>query len=267
MSAIALSIALMFPGAFLPESTITTARVIDVASADILRVQVGDEDGLVALYGVIAPPPSQIHGKLAQGFVEALVENHAVGVEPISENQGVTYVVVYPATEGLSLNELLLREGFAKWDRLTAPDNEAYETLQAGARESKRGVWSGRDPRLEGPWRFNLWRDGARATLTLRSDGSMTLEGKGDPADEKILGFEAAAAARRAQENAEMLAERRRAYQAWVAEQQRLREEAARQAQAQQRYRPPSNRIVVQRQVLMDTRGNVLFSTPLYVVR
>lgn len=268
MPPLALIVALALNAASPASADIKTALVARVVAADILQVQYGDRPAeLVALYGVVAPATTEVYGKLAKGFVEALVDGQAVGVQTVLERDGVTYVVVYPATESFTLNELVLREGFAKWDRLSAPENRSYERLEQAAKEAGLGLWSGRDPRLEGPWVFNLWRDGAEATLTLNPDGTKTLVGRGSGQQKKIPGFEAAVLARREREIQAMIAERERQYAAWREEQRRQQERAARQTPQQPVYRRPSNQIIIQRQILQDLRGNVLFTTPYYIVR
>lgn len=166
------------------------ARVVGVPSGDRLKITYGDVTEFVALYGVFEEGVP-LEGEDAQTYSEKLVLERDVDVEVVMRRGGVNWVkVVLPS--GHRLNEELVQEGLAKWDRLTAPEAEILEMLEAQARSAGLGIWAGTarsrpailDLPLEtvlvpkrlhpGPGRV------AEAILIREADGSQTLVARGN---------------------------------------------------------------------------------------
>ena len=82
------------------------------------------------------------------------IDGKIVEVDPVTvDRYGRTIALVYD-TDGKSLNEELVRAGFA-WVYTRYCDwaiCETWEGLETEAREAKLGLWS--DPRAIAPWEF-----------------------------------------------------------------------------------------------------------------
>jgi len=110
----------------------------------------------IELYGVDAPERGQPYGEAAARAVRRAV--FRTEVEAVAEGAGPDGRNVFVVrTDDQVLNERLLREGLAWWDRNQAPRNDRYRRLEQEARTEERGLWAQSDP--VPPWR---WREGDR---------------------------------------------------------------------------------------------------------
>jgi micrococcal nuclease len=87
-------------------------------------------------------------------FTSSLVFGKVVTVESKGRDRyGRPVDVILP--DGRSLSQELVRARFAWWFRCYAPNDTTLATLEADAREAKRGLWQ--DPKPVPPWE---WRAG-----------------------------------------------------------------------------------------------------------
>ncbi|NIR32211.1 MAG: hypothetical protein GWN84_23520 [Gammaproteobacteria bacterium] len=117
-----------------------SAKVVQVSAGDVFEIAHAGERELVVLYGVDAPSTSVRAGKQAKAFAEQRVLNQTVQVRVVERREGITFVEL-TLPDGSNLSHLMLRNGLARWDRVSAPEDEGLEALQRLAREEKRGLW------------------------------------------------------------------------------------------------------------------------------
>jgi len=142
-------------------SSLTTAdgEVVGILDGDTIEVMQGGSAVRVRLDGIDCPEKKQAFGRRARQFTSRMAFGKQVQViEKGKDRYGRTLAgVILP--DGKSLNQELVREGYAWW-YWKYSDDEELKRLQAQAREAKRGLWS--DPQVIPPWTFR--QGGVRQT-------------------------------------------------------------------------------------------------------
>ncbi len=140
------------------------ARIEQVAG-DGLRIATPDGSQLVALYGLVIDDPRSRDGQLAKEFVATTAGGDEVEVRPLKVLVGLKYVeIVLP--RGVVLNELMLEQGLARLDSVTASDNTRYKELELAAKAAGVGIWRKADDPAEAP----------AATQTKRTEPEETIQ-------------------------------------------------------------------------------------------
>lgn len=125
-------------------------RVLDGDTIHLLR-----ETGQIVrveLYGVDAPERGQPFADAATRAVrEAVFRTEVRARERASGPDGRSLFVVKVGDR--VLNEHLLRNGLAWWDRSQASRDDRYQQLEQRARAARRGLWA--QPEPVPPW---IWR-------------------------------------------------------------------------------------------------------------
>lgn len=144
-------------------------KVVRIIDGDTLEVLHDRSPVRVRLEGIDCPEKAQPFGTKARQFAAELAFNELVTVKDHGKDRyGRTLgEVVLP--DGRSLNQELVRAGFAWWYRRYSKD-KTLEALEAAARAEKRGLWA--DPHAVAPWD---WRRGKRPQTGLESLGSQWL--------------------------------------------------------------------------------------------
>jgi len=126
-------------------------KVVGVLDGDTIEVMQGGRAVRVRLDGIDCPEKRQAFGARAKQFTSRMVFGKEVRImEKGKDRYGRTLAeVILP--DGKSLNQELVREGYAWW-YWKYSDDEDLKRLQAEAREAKRGLWS--DPKVIPPWIF-----------------------------------------------------------------------------------------------------------------
>ena len=132
-----------------------SGMVVGVTDGDTIKVMGSHNKQVrIRLYGIDTPEKGQAFGKKAKQFTSEMIYGKIVEVDPVTvDRYGRTIALVYD-TDGKSLNEELVRAGFA-WVYTRYCDwaiCETWEGLETEAREAKLGLWS--DPRAIAPWEF-----------------------------------------------------------------------------------------------------------------
>lgn len=149
------ALVLLFGGAFAPsvwgQSFEGKAhRVPDGDTLHLLR-----ETGQIVrveLYGVDAPERGQPFGDAAaRALRRAVFRTEVRARAEASGPDGRSFFVVRAGDR--TLNESLLRNGLAWWDREQAPRNERYRRLEQRARAADRGLWARPEPVPPWSWR------------------------------------------------------------------------------------------------------------------
>ena len=124
-------------------------KVVSVADGDTITVLRGKEQVRIRLDGVDTPEKRQAFGQKAKKFTAGMVAGKVVKVVPVTlDRYGRTVARVYLGKA--SLNEALVRAGFAWWYRKYAKDNKVLPKLEAAARKAGKGLW--KDPKPTPPW-------------------------------------------------------------------------------------------------------------------
>lgn len=107
----------------------------------------------IRLYGIDCPEKDQNHGQQAQHLTSALVAGRTIEVKNANTGSirtGAGLVQV----DGQSLNELLIRDGYAWVHRQTCRETFCSDWVKqkGGARQQKKGMWN--DSVVVPPWEW-----------------------------------------------------------------------------------------------------------------
>jgi len=125
-------------------------RVIDGDTIHLLR-----ETGQIVrieLYGIDAPERGQPFGTAAIRVVRRAVSRQRLeAVARDRDREGRPLFVL--RVEDRRLNDQLLREGLAWWDRQHAPSANRLQKMERDARTAENGLWAQSDPVPPWTWR------------------------------------------------------------------------------------------------------------------
>ena len=132
------------------------AKIIRIVDGDSLHALHNDEDITIRLNGIDCPELGQPFGRKAKQAASDLAFGKMVTFQSTgTDKYGCTLAnVILP--DGRSLNQELVRQGYAWWYRKYS-DDEDLKRLEAEARAAKRGLWADANPTA--PWD---WRDAQR---------------------------------------------------------------------------------------------------------
>jgi hypothetical protein len=119
------------------------------------------------LDGIDCPEKGQAYGSKAKESTSALAFGRVVAVRPRNKDRYGRTVAEVVLPDGRSLNQELIRSGFAWWFRKYAPRDGELKRLEAEARAAKRGLWTDAEPLA--PWD---WRD-QQATAKSHESGTV----------------------------------------------------------------------------------------------
>jgi micrococcal nuclease len=136
-----------------PAGRPSDGRVLRIVDGDTIHVRVGGRDERVRYIGIDTPEevkpgtPVQCYARAAAAANRRLVAGQEVRLVPDVEARdryGRLLAYVFRAGDGRFVNEVLVREGFAR--TLTIPPNVRYadrlSALAGEARRAGRGLWS-----------------------------------------------------------------------------------------------------------------------------
>jgi micrococcal nuclease len=135
-----------------------TGKVIGISDGDTLTVLHDRTPVKIRLDGIDAPESGQAFGSRAKQAASALAFGQVVTVQPKDHDRYGRLVAEVVLPDGRSLNQELVRHGWAWWFRRYAPDNAALAALEGEARDARRGLWA--DAKPTAPWE---WRAAQRA--------------------------------------------------------------------------------------------------------
>lgn len=122
--------------------------------ADTLRVQLPHSISTVHLNAVDTPGLEQTGGQEALDFIRNVVGDNAVRVLEFRKNNDGHIVGEVYTHENISLNEALMKSGWAWYYKPDSPNNPRYADLNRSAIEEKRGLWSLGTP--SPPWEITV---------------------------------------------------------------------------------------------------------------
>ena len=125
-------------------------KVTRVVDGDTLDVLLDSGRIRVRLHGVDAPERDQPGGREASQWLQQRLMNHAVQLEPVSQDRYDRMVAIVHAEAGV-VNEDLLRAGRAwAYRHYLRRIDRHYCDLEAGARAARFGLWTEAMPHA--PW-------------------------------------------------------------------------------------------------------------------
>lgn len=128
----------------------TVRDVLDGDTVYLLR-----ETGQIVrmdLYGLDAPELGQPYGQAAaQALRRAVFQKRVRAVAEGDDEDGRPLFVLYAG--GDPVNEQLIRDGLAWWDRRRATSNDRLRRLEHQARAAERGLWAQSNPVPPWEWR------------------------------------------------------------------------------------------------------------------
>ena len=149
-------------------------RVIGITDGDTITVLIDRTPLTVRLHGIDAPEKKQPFGTRAKQTASALAFDQTVTVEITDTDRYGRTVGIIHLRDGRILSHELVEAGMAWWYRKYSPKDSVLASLEADAKQAKRGLWS--DPNHVPPWE---WRKQA----TKRSDRRLSKSdlSKSDP--------------------------------------------------------------------------------------
>jgi micrococcal nuclease len=130
-----------------------TARVIGVTDGDTLTVLHARHSETVRLVGVDAPEKRQAYGDRAKRFTADLAFDRTVTVRTAGHDRYGRLLGEVVLPDGRSLNQELVRAGYAWWFRRYSRDGRLAQ-LEEEARTDRRGLWA--DPAPQAPWDYRV---------------------------------------------------------------------------------------------------------------
>jgi endonuclease YncB( thermonuclease family) len=127
------------------------ARVVGITDGDTITVLHDNRAETVRLMGVDAPEKRQPYGDRARRFTADLAFDRTVTVLTSGRDRNGRLLGEVVLPDGRSLNQELVRAGYAWWFRRYSRD-VTLARLEAEARERRRGLWAAETP--EAPWDY-----------------------------------------------------------------------------------------------------------------
>jgi micrococcal nuclease len=128
-----------------------SGKVVRVADGDIITVRHLGQDEKIRLAGIDCPERKQAFGTRSRQFTSKLVFGNVVTVEVETVDRFGRTVGEVILPDGRSLNQELVRAGYAWWFRQFS-DDETLGQLEEEARMFRRGLWAESNPIP--PWEF-----------------------------------------------------------------------------------------------------------------
>jgi len=143
----------------------STLQTVDAEPYKATVVQVWDGDSIVVstvtgpqqirIFGIDAPEKDQPFGSQAKHYLERLLKNQQVIIEPL-EQDSYQRTIANVTQQQRSVANLLVEQGFAWAYRHYNPPSELIKK-EAHAKRERRGLWQNSQPTP--PW---LWRKKAK---------------------------------------------------------------------------------------------------------
>ena len=127
-------------------------RVVGVSDGDTIIVLHDRHPEKIRLHGIDAPEKGQPFGERAKQFASHLTFDREVTVRVKGRDRYRRTVAEVVLPDGRSLNQELVRAGYAWWYRRYSNDS-VLEDLELQARARRLGLWAGSDPVPPWEWR------------------------------------------------------------------------------------------------------------------
>jgi endonuclease YncB( thermonuclease family) len=163
--ALSASVLLVIPATGTVAADTTTVEVVEVTSGDTLTYRADTRSPgarqrkeTLRLYGVDAPERGQPRGEQARRFVADRLLGKTIKIKRVGKGAVGSPIAAWAYLGKGCVNEWLLKNGLAWWDRSRGPDKR-LEEMETEAREAKRGLWA--DPKPVEPWKWRAQQHAA----------------------------------------------------------------------------------------------------------
>jgi len=126
------------------------AEVISVIDGDTLEVLYLGNPVRIRLYGIDSPKKGQPYGTKAKSQLSSLAFAKTVIVTPKDIDRYGRTVAEIILQDGTSINQEMVKSGYAWWFEKYAPLDNNLKSLEAEARLARRGLWVDQNPTA--PW-------------------------------------------------------------------------------------------------------------------
>ncbi len=140
-----------------------TARVLTVTDGDSMLIDHNGKKVKLIMYGVDCPENGQDFGLQAKQFTNTCCYKKDVVVDVRNTDKYGRVVAEVYLTDGVDLNQELVRRGLAWWSDKFAPNDSKLKELQADARVKGKGLWTAPNPIP--PWIFRNGDKAVQATI------------------------------------------------------------------------------------------------------
>jgi endonuclease YncB( thermonuclease family) len=154
--------ALLLPPTLATAAEPITGKVVSIADGDTLTVLVDRQQIKVRLDGIDCPESGQAYGQKAKQATSQLAFGNTVTIRPTGTDKYSRMLANVLLPDGTSLNQELVRQGYAWWFRKYSKD-QTLAKLEAEARQNKCGLWADANPVPPWDWRDQR-RDGESKT-------------------------------------------------------------------------------------------------------
>ena len=155
-----------------------TAEVVAAHDGDTLTVLYQDQKRRIRLNAVDCPEKAQGFGAEARAFTaqHVLGQRVTIHVNDFDRYGRIVGKVILP--DGRSLNDELVKAGYAWWYRQYAPGEHELMRLERAAREAHRGLWSDMLPTP--PWQWRKEKREHPAGHSTRSERSVRSQARSE---------------------------------------------------------------------------------------
>ena len=142
-------------------------RVVAVKDGDTIELMQQGKAITVRLYGIDTPEKRQPFGSRARQATSDLAFGRTVRLEPVNTDRyGRTVGKIY-LPDGRSLNEELVRQGYA-WHYTAYSKDPRLAELEVSARQQRLGIWADAQP--QAPWEFRQQRRAGHPAVVTPAD-------------------------------------------------------------------------------------------------
>lgn len=133
---------------------LSLAFVVTVHDGDTLKL---DDGRIIRLSGIDAPEITQPYGIESRDLLGKLIRKKTIRIETRgTDRYGRTVGEIFVGNK--SINRSMVSRGAAWWFRKYAPSDKCLRSLEAGARERRKGLW--KSPNTVAPWDWRKTRQG-----------------------------------------------------------------------------------------------------------
>jgi len=125
----------------LNEKRSVRVKVLDVIDETRVRVLEEGKENEVVLAGIAYPPGDAKSTSDGKWMIETVAKGFFFNMEILKEYQNSRYVRLY-ALGGESVNELMLRKGYARYSAMGVGFQEAMLVAEKNAKDNRIGIWN-----------------------------------------------------------------------------------------------------------------------------
>ena len=129
-----------------------TSPVVSVLDGDTIEVLHNQHPERIRLSGIDCPEKGQAFGQRAKQAASVLAFGKEVTVQIHGHDKYKRILGDVILSDGVNLNQELVKQGWCWWYRKYAPGDTVLEGLEKDARDAKNGLWA--DPQLVPPWEW-----------------------------------------------------------------------------------------------------------------